>query len=218
VQDVVLGILAVLIGAIFCFRGYLTMRVIIPIWGAFGGFILGAAIVSSSDGDGFLRSTLAWVVGIVVGFIFGLLAYLYFEVSVVLAMAAIGFTLGVSAMVAIGVSWDWVIVFVGLATGVLLAIVALAGNLPMVLLTVLTATSGASTIVGGIMLLTDKLQSGDITESGAVTDRLHDDWWWYAIWGGLVVAGIVAQFAAADRLAGTMREAWDESKGNSVAA
>jgi hypothetical protein len=83
---------------------------------------------------------------------------------------------------------------------------------------VLTATSGASTIVGGIMLLTDKLQSGDITESGAVTDRLNDDWWWYAIWGGLVVAGIVAQFAAADRLAGTMREAWDESKGNSVAA
>lgn len=217
-QDVVLGILAVFVGAVFCFRGYLTMRIIIPIWGAFGGFILGAALVSSSDGNGFLRSTLAWVVGLVVGVIFGLVAYLYFEVSVVLAMAAIGFTLGVSAMVAIGVSWDWVIVIVGLATGLLLAVIALAGNLPMMLLTVLTATSGASTIVGGIMLLTDKLQSGEVTESGAVTDRLHDDWWWYAIWGGLVVAGLIAQIAAADRLAGTMREAWDESKGRPAEA
>lgn len=48
--------------------------------------------------------------------------------------------------------------------------------------------------------------------SSNVTDRLRDDRWWYAIWGGLVVAGLIAQLAAADRASGTMREAWDESK------
>lgn len=211
-QDVVLGLFAVAVGLLFCFRGYLTMRVIIPIWGMFAGFVLGAAIVSSSSGDGFLRTGLSWAVGAVVGLIFGALAYLYFEVSVVMAMAAIGFSLGVSAMVAIGVSWSWLILTVGVAAGLLLAIVALAGNLPMVLLTLLTATSGASTVVGGIMLLTNKLQSESITSSGSVTDRLHDDWWWYAIWGGLVVAGLIAQMTAAERASGTMREAWDESK------
>ena len=52
----------------------------------------------------------------------------------------------------------------------------------------------------------------EITSSGSVTDRLHDDWWWYAIWGGLVVAGLIAQISAAGRVGGTMREAWDESK------
>lgn len=211
-EDVVLGLLAVAVGLLFCFRGYLTMRIIIPIWGMFGGFVLGAAIVSSANGDGFLRTGLSWLVGAFVGLTFGLLAYLYFEVSVVLAMAAIGFSLGVSTMVAIGVSWSWLILIVGVSVGMLLAVVALAGNLPMVLLTVLTATSGASTVVGGIMLLTNKLQSESITSSGSVTDRLHDDWWWYAIWGGLVVAGLIAQLSAADRASGTMREAWDESK------
>ena len=211
-QDVVLGLLAVAVGLLFCFRGYLTMRVIIPIWGMFAGFVLGAALVASSNGDGFLRTGLSWAVGAGVGLIFGVLAYLYFEVSVVLAMAAIGFSLGVSAMVAIGVSWSWLILIVGVSVGVLLAVVALAGNLPMVLLTVLTATSGASTVVAGIMLLTNKLQSESITASGSVTDRLHDDWWWYAIWGGLTVAGIIAQISAAKRISGTMREAWDESK------
>ena len=100
-HDVVLGLLALAVGLLFCFRGYLTMRVIIPIWGTFAGFVLGAAIVSSSSGDGFLRTGLSWIVGAVVGLLFGVLAYLYFEVSVVLAMAAIGFSLGVSAMVAI---------------------------------------------------------------------------------------------------------------------
>ena len=211
-HDVVLGLLALAVGLLFCFRGYLTMRVIIPIWGTFAGFVLGAAIVSSSSGDGFLRTGLSWIVGAVVGLLFGVLAYLYFEVSVVLAMAAIGFSLGVSAMVAIGVSWSWLILIVGVSIGVLLAVVALAGNLPMILLTVLTATSGASTMVAGIMLLTNKLQSASITSSGSVTDRLHDDWWWYAIWGGLVVAGLIAQISAAGRVGGTMREAWDESK------
>lgn len=211
-QDVVLGILALAVGAVFCFRGYLAMRVIIPIWAAFGGFLLGAALVAPSDGDGLLRSGLAWIVGIAVGVGFGLVAYLWFQVSVVLAMAAIGFALGVSVMVAIGVSWQWVIVAVGIASGLVLAVVALAGNLPMVLLTVLTATSGASTMVGGIMLLGDTLQASDITESAAVTEQVDDGWWWYAIWGALVVAGIIAQLASAERLDRTMREAWDESR------
>lgn len=208
-EDVISGVLAILVGLLFCFRGYLTMRIIIPIWAMFGGFVLGVAIVASSDDHGFLRTGLSWTVGAVVGIVFGLLAYMFFEVSVVIAMSSIGFSLGVTAMVALGVSWSWLILLVGVAAGVLLAVIALAGNLPMVLLTVLTASAGASTVVGGIMLLTDKLQSSEITHSSNVTDRLHDDWWWFAIWGVLFVAGLVAQLGAHDRATGTMREAWD---------
>ena len=34
-SDVVLGLLAILVGApAFCFQGYLALRLIIPIWGA----------------------------------------------------------------------------------------------------------------------------------------------------------------------------------------
>lgn len=211
-QDIVVGLLALAVGAMFCFRGYLTMRVIIPLWGAFGGFLLGAGLVASSSDDGFLRSVLAWIVGFAVAVLFALIAYLYFEVSVVLAMTLIGFALGTSAMVAVGIEWSWVIMIAGIAVGVLLAILAIAGNMPMVLLTVLTAGAGASAMVGGIMLLFGKLQTEAITESGATTDQLHDDWWWYAIWGVLFVAGIVAQIAAADRLTATMREAWDAGR------
>ena len=45
-DDILLGLLAVVVGAVFCFRGYFAMRIIIPIWGAFAGFVLGAGIVS----------------------------------------------------------------------------------------------------------------------------------------------------------------------------
>ena len=61
-NDIVLGVLAILIGAVFCFRGYFAMRIIIPIWGAFAGFVLGAGLVSTG-GDEFLSTALSWIVG-----------------------------------------------------------------------------------------------------------------------------------------------------------
>jgi len=63
-DDIIVGIVAVLTGAVFCFRGYLAMRIIIPIWGAFAGFMLGAGIVAGDSG--FLATALGWFVGIAV--------------------------------------------------------------------------------------------------------------------------------------------------------
>ena len=38
-QDIIVGVLAIAIGALFCFRGWIAMRIVIPIWGAFAGFL-----------------------------------------------------------------------------------------------------------------------------------------------------------------------------------
>ena len=47
-------------------------------------------------------------------------------------------------LVALGVTWSWLIVLSGLALGIVLAMVAIAGNLPGILLVVLSAMAGAS--------------------------------------------------------------------------
>ena len=70
-SDTVVGIIAILTGAVFCFRGYLAMRIIIPLWGSFAGFMLGAGITAGADG--FLGSALGWIVGIVMAVVFGLI-------------------------------------------------------------------------------------------------------------------------------------------------
>lgn len=214
-QDVILGLLAIAVGAMFCFRGYLAMRLIIPIWGGFAGFMLGAGLVASVEDAGFLRSVVAWVVGIALALIFAGFAYLYFEVSVAIAMAGIGFALGTGVMVAIGVTWSWLIVLVGVAAGILLAGFAIVGDLPMVLLTVLTAFAGSTAVVGGIMLLAGVVETDEF-ESVATTKRLDDDWWWYAIYVVVAVAGIIAQFSDTDRGRGTARESWAESGGRQM--
>lgn len=204
-SDIVVGILALLTGAVFCFRGYLAMRLVIPVWGAFAGFMLGAGIVSGDAG--FLGNALGWFVGFGLAVVFGVVAYLYYEVSVIIGMTGIGFVLGTSLMVAFGVTWSWLIVLGGVVLAVALAFVAIVGDLPMVLLTVLTALAGASTIVAGLMLLVGTVDLEDF-DIGDTTERVADNWWWFVIYGGLVVGGIVAQFTDIDRRRDTLREAW----------
>jgi Domain of unknown function (DUF4203) len=209
-KDIVLGLVAILVGAIFCFRGYFAMRIIIPIWGAFAGFMLGAGVVSSSSGDDFLRTALAWIVGLAVAVVFGLIAYLYYAVAVVLGMAAIGFVLGTGVMAFLGVRWSWLVILVGVITAGVLAFVAIVGDMPMVLLTVLTALAGATVITSGIMLLVGAVDTADF-DAGGTTESVNDDWWWYAIYGGLAVIGIVVQWSTNAERQATLREEWYRS-------
>ena len=204
-SDIVVGIIALLTGAVFCFRGYLAMRLVIPVWGAFAGFMLGAGIVSGDAG--FLGTALGWFVGLGLAVVFGVIAYLYYEVSVIIGMMGIGFVLGTSLMVAFGVTWSWLIILSGVVLAVVLAFVAIVGDLPMVLLTVLTALAGASTIVAGMMLIVGTVDLEDF-DIGDTTERVADNWWWFVIYGGLVVGGIIAQFTDIDRRRDTLREAW----------
>lgn len=214
-QDVLVGLLAIIIGAMFCFRGFIALRVMIPIWGALAGFMLGAGIVAGAGDDGFLRTAAAWIVGIILGMLFGLLAYLYYEVSIILAMASIGFTLGTGAMVALGVSWNWVIVLVGVIAAMALAYVALVGNLPGFVLIVLGALAGATSIVAGAMLLGGVLDTADFT-SASVTERIDDSWWWYALYVALAVVGIFAQLREIDRIRMSTRQAWIDAGGREL--
>jgi hypothetical protein len=212
VADIVVAILAIAIGAAFCFRGYLAMRIIIPIWGAFAGLIFGAGLVASLAGEGFLTSLLGWLVGFGFALLFGALAYLYYEVSVLIAMSAIGFSLGTTAMVAIGTQWSWLIILAGVIVGVLLALLAMLSDLPMALLTLLTAMAGATAVVAGVMVLFGVVSLADFG-SAATTATLDDGWWWYALYVVLAVAGIVAQYRATARMRGSLRESWTESGG-----
>jgi hypothetical protein len=206
-NDYLLGTLAVLVGGLFCFRGYTMMRIVIPLWGAFVGFVLGAGAVASITGDGFLAGAASWITGVIVAALFSALAYLYYEVSVVIAMVGIGFMLGVSVMVAIGVSWTWLIVLVGIAAGLVLAAAAVLGNLPMLLLTFLTATAGSSAVVGGLMLWVGTIAADDL-DRATVIDRIQEDPAWWLLYAFIALAGIISQLRVQRETEATLRAQW----------
>lgn len=205
--DLVVGVLAVAVGALLCFRGYVALRLVIAVWGAFAGFAFGAGVVAEVTGDAFLATPLGWIAGALAGLAFGVFAYVFYAVSVVIGMGAIGFALGTTAMVAIGVTWSWVVVLVGIAVGVALAILAIAGDLPLVILAVLGAFAGASTLLAGVLLLTGELSSTDLM-SGGTTQALQLSGWWTAAYVALVLLGLVVQLRTRTARRGTLRGEW----------
>lgn len=194
-QDVVLGILAVLAGAVLCFRGYWALRIALSLWGAFIGFSLGAGIVSSATGDGYLTTVLGWVVAVLLAIVLAAIAYLYYAVAVVLAMGSAGFVLGSAAMVALDVSWSWVPVVAGIVVGVLVAALAIMVRLPSILLVVVSAAAGASVVVTGVMLIAGALDSADF-DARSVTTRVEHEGWWAVLALVIAVIGIVSQIRA----------------------
>jgi hypothetical protein len=206
-EDLVVGTVAVVVGGALCFRGYAALRIVIALWGAFAGFLLGAGVVAGATGEGFLASALAWAVGMVVAVAFGLLAYAYYAISVLIGMSAIGFTLGTTTMVALGVTWSWVVVLVGIVVGALLALLAIAGDLPKLILALLGAFAGSTLLIGGVLLLIGRVDHGDL--AAADTTAGLDLWWgWSVAYLVLAVAGLSSQLRDVGARRGTMRDDW----------
>ena len=193
-EDIVIGLIALIAGSVFCFSGYRAFRLIIPLWGAFTGFAVGAGAISAITGDALLAKPVGWIVGLVVGVVFALLAYLYYEVAVILTMGSLGFLAGSALMTALGVGWNWLIVLVAVAVSVVFAIFALVTNFPRIVLVIVSTTAGATAMVAGGMLLVGALETADLTRA-YVTERIEDDWWWYLGYLALVLAGIFSQAA-----------------------
>lgn len=215
--DILLGAAAVLVGLALALRGWIFLRTLIPFWGAFAGFFLGAGAVTYFAGDGFLATVLGWAVGFGVALLFGLLAYLYYEVSVIIAMGAIGFAIATGLMVALGMTWSWLIILIGLAAAMLFAVFAIAGNMPKVLLIVFSATAGATVTVAGIMLIVGVMDIADLS-AGATTQRIDDDWWWWLIYAAIAVVGIVAQVRVLEAVTASLREQWREAGGRELSS
>jgi hypothetical protein len=205
--DIVLGLLAIVAGGVMLFAGQFVLRIVLPIWGFFAGFAFGAGLFAGLADERFLGTVLGWVTGLVFALIFAVFAYLYYAVAVVLTMAAFGFAIGSGLVVALGIDWNWVAVLVGLAFGAVLGLVSVFGDMPMIVLAVVSAIAGAVSVVAGLMLLVGSLNSADFTQ-GSATDAIQDSTGWYLLLLALAFAGIVAQTRQRAALRRTVQETW----------
>ena len=206
-KDIVVGLLAIAAGLMFCFRGYLLMRIVIPIWGFFVGFALGGAIVSAITDRAFLGTVLGWIIGVVIGVVFAFIAYTYYAVAVVLTMGTVGYLLGSTLMVALDVRWNWLVVAVGVVVALVLALGAIMIDLPTVVLTAVTALSGATAVIGGVMLVVNRLDLADLGDD-RVTTEIDASWGWWLAYLLVAVAGVFAQVQATEDVRASVRATW----------
>jgi len=191
-QGLLLGTLAVAIGLAFAFWGFRVFLVLLPIWGFFAGFILGANGVEYLLGDGFLATTMGWVVGFLLGLLFAVLSYLYYWVAVILLGGALGYQLTIGLLHWIGFDADGIIAFgLAIAGGAIFAIGFFILQMPAVLVIVATAISGAGATLAGVAIGLGLVHWEDA--SGGIFG-LHTQW--DLGWIG-IIAAIALAFAGA---------------------
>ena len=187
--------------------GQFVLRLVIPIWGFFAGFAFGAGLVAGFADEHLLGSVLGWVLGLVFALLFAVLAYLYFYVAILIAMGAFGFAIGSGLVVALGISWNWLAVLVGLVVGLVIGLASILANMPMIVLVVFGSIAGAVGVVGGLMLLFGSLDSADFSR-GDFADNVSNSWAWSLLLLALAIGGVFIQARQRALMRQNIQEVW----------
>jgi hypothetical protein len=187
------------------------MRIAFPIFGFVAGFSAGAGLVSGVTGDGFLSTVFSWVVGLCVALLFAALAYFFYAFAVVLAFAGLGFSAVAVVLTALNMDWNWLVVLLGTAAGVLFGIFAVASSLPMVLLVVATSFFGVSMIIYGLLLILNIANFGDFS-NGTVYRAIRSHAGVYILWLSLGMAAAVTQLRVIGAQTKMAEQYWNGSK------
>ena len=194
-MQLIIAIVAVLVGAAFCFGGYRFFLLLLPLWGFLVGFNVGTDAVSAIFGDGTFATVTSWAIGFVLALVFAVFSYLWYWLAVALLGGSVGYMLGVSAWGLIGNEQGFVALVIGLIVGAIFAIAVLALNVPKLLVIVLSGLGGAATILAGWFVLTGAIPTDQIHWT-TVGHEITKNWFWLIVWAVLAAGGIVTQMAS----------------------
>lgn len=190
-----MGLIALGFGLAVAFGGYKLLWVLLPIWGFFVGFALGAQTIQAIFGEALLISVTSWVVGFVVGAIFAVLSYLFYFIAVALLSGAFGYAVAVGLLTAIGLDFGILVWLIGIVAGVIVAVAVLRFNIQKYAVIVITAFGGTGIIVFTLLALFGGLDPAALLIS-PVASAINDSWLWFLFYVVVVAAGIFVQLQA----------------------
>ena len=146
------AMIALLFGLAIIYGGYRLFMVLLPIWGFVFGFALGAQTLQYLFGVGFLATVTGWIVGFVVGAIFAALSYFIYIFAVCVLAGSLGYAVGISLMLWIGLQPGFIAWLVGFALAVGMVVVTLVFNLQKWVIVIATAILGSGVVIGTLMM------------------------------------------------------------------
>ncbi len=196
-QLMCMGLIAVLFGLVMAFMGYRLMWIVLPIFGFFFGFALGAQTLQWLFGVGFLATITSWIVGFIVGAIFAVLSYLFYFLAVALLAGAAGYGLAVGILGAIGLEGGFLVWLIGIVVGVALALVVLRFNIQKWAVIIITAAAGTSVIIYTMLAAFADLPPLALMEN-PVRMAIENSFLWLVFFLVVAGAGIFVQFKASN--------------------
>lgn len=185
-------LIALAFGVAVAFRGYRFFLVLLPILGFVIGFTLGAQTLQAIFDVGFLTTVTSWVVGFLLGLLFGVLSYLFYFVGVALLSFGLGYAIGAGFMGLIGFDLALVSWLVGMVSGVALALIVIFFNIQKWIIVAITGFFGSAAIVGSLMLVLGKISIEDLG-TNAVGKAIEDSFLWLIFYLVIAVLAIASQ-------------------------
>jgi hypothetical protein len=190
-EGILLGLIALAVGAAFTFYGFKFFLVLLPLWAFIVGFAAGAQALSTLFGDGFLATVSGWVVGFILGAVFAVISYLWYWAAIVLLGGGLGYTIGVGLMGWLGIH-GFLAVVVGVLVGAVFAVGTILLKAPRILVVVFTSLGGAATVVGGALLIIGRIPVSGFGD-GVLAAVLEDSLIWFVAWIVIAALGVVYQ-------------------------
>jgi hypothetical protein len=172
-EGILFGLLAIGIGLAWAFYGLKLFTILLPIWAFFFGLVAGAqwgSQIFGADG-GFFTTVLSWGIGIVFGLVLAAIAFFWYYAAIVLLAGAAGYMLGVGFFEWLNFGTGIVALVVGLILGAIFAIGAFVLGVPVLLVMILSAFSGAAAVVNGVLIFLGQIKVADV-DSGIVGSLL----------------------------------------------
>jgi hypothetical protein len=187
--------IALLFGIAVVFGGYRLFLFLLPIWGFFTGFVLGAQTIHFLFDVGLFATVTGWVVGFFVGLIFAVLSYLFYFIAVGIISFSLGYGATVGILAWLGLEGGFLLWLIALVVGIVVALGVYALNLQKYAIIVATAVGGTGIIIYTLLALFDGALAVNLLEN-PVRLAIENSFWWLLFF--LVVAGlgIVAQIRA----------------------
>lgn len=185
-------LIALLLGTAVCFGGYRLFLFLLPVWGFFFGFGLGAQTVQLLFGQGFLSTVTGWVVGFIAALLFAVLSYLFYGFAVAMIAGSVGYGLGVSLVSIFSDNLNLIAWLVGLALGLVVIVLTFRFNLAKYIIIGATAIGGAAATIGTLVLGVENVQLMALAEN-PVRTMLNGSFIWTLLFLVMAGVGIVAQ-------------------------
>jgi hypothetical protein len=166
--------------------------IILPIWGFFAGFGLGAQTIQAIFSEAFLATVTSWVVGFIVGAIFALLSYLFYFIAVALLAGGFGYALAVGLLTAIGLDFGLIVWLIGIVVGIIVAVGVILLNIQKYAVIFITALAGTGVIVYTLLVAFGGLSPIEMLVAPVLT-AINDSWLWFLFYVVVAAAGAFFQ-------------------------
>ena len=211
-NELIVGLILIVLGLVVCFYGLKFFFVLLPVWGFIAGFFLGAQGIQALLGGGFLATGASWIVGVVLGVIFAVASYFIWYIGALIAAGSVGAILGTGLMSFItsnGVL-NWIAAAVG---AVVIAVLAALVMLPVFMVVVNTAFAGSAAVVIGLLFVIKRLTFVEVDNGESVINSaVQHNWPWVVVWVVLAVIGSLWQVRDAASTVALPEDKWTSAQ------